>query len=151
MIYFLSVKMKHSDWLKSLSERAGFLHPARSETQPQSIQRRNSRRFLCSLCPLPRHFHAPRKLLWQMSFVVFSVKSIGKTPYESRKINIFAKLLHRDFVCFVPVYSSFRSVFYIFQLFNFCQPRFENTQLQSEGRFQDLWHSFSHPDLAAGK
>ena len=31
-IYFLSVKMKQSDWLRSLSERAGFLHPARSET-----------------------------------------------------------------------------------------------------------------------
>jgi hypothetical protein len=26
--YFLSVKMKQSDWLRSLSERAGFLHPA---------------------------------------------------------------------------------------------------------------------------
>jgi hypothetical protein len=25
--------MKQSDWLRSLSERAGFLHPARSETQ----------------------------------------------------------------------------------------------------------------------
>jgi hypothetical protein len=25
--------MKQSDWLKSLSERAGFLHPARSEMQ----------------------------------------------------------------------------------------------------------------------
>jgi hypothetical protein len=24
--------MKQSDWLRSLSERAGFLHPARSET-----------------------------------------------------------------------------------------------------------------------
>jgi hypothetical protein len=32
-IYFLSVKIKQSDWLRSLSERAGFLHPARSETQ----------------------------------------------------------------------------------------------------------------------
>ena len=27
---------------------------------------------------------------------VFSVKSKGKTPFESRKINIFAKLLHRS-------------------------------------------------------
>jgi hypothetical protein len=26
VIYFLSVKMKQSDWLRSLSERAGFLH-----------------------------------------------------------------------------------------------------------------------------
>jgi hypothetical protein len=25
--------MKQSDWLRSFSERAGFLHPARSETQ----------------------------------------------------------------------------------------------------------------------
>jgi hypothetical protein len=25
--------MKQSDWLRSLSERAGFLHPSRSETQ----------------------------------------------------------------------------------------------------------------------
>jgi hypothetical protein len=25
--------MKQSDWLRSLSKRAGFLHPARSETQ----------------------------------------------------------------------------------------------------------------------
>ena len=46
--------------------------------------------------PAPRHFHAPRKLLWQVSFVVFSVKSIGKTPFESTKINIFAKLVHRS-------------------------------------------------------
>jgi hypothetical protein len=33
IIYFLSVKMKQSDWLKTLSERSGFLHPAHSETQ----------------------------------------------------------------------------------------------------------------------
>ena len=46
--------------------------------------------------PVPRHFHAPRKLLWQVSFVAFSVKSIGKTPFESTKINIFAKLVHRS-------------------------------------------------------
>ena len=44
--------------------------------------------------PVLTSFHAPRKLLWQVSFVVFSVKSIGKTPFESTKINIFAKLLH---------------------------------------------------------
>ena len=31
-MYFLSVRMKQSDWLRSLSQRAGFLHPARSET-----------------------------------------------------------------------------------------------------------------------
>jgi hypothetical protein len=27
-MYFLSVRMKQSDWLRSLSERVGFLHPA---------------------------------------------------------------------------------------------------------------------------
>jgi hypothetical protein len=30
--------MKQSDWLKSLSERAGFLHPARSETQLPAVK-----------------------------------------------------------------------------------------------------------------
>ena len=46
--------------------------------------------------PVLTSFHAPRKLLWQVSFVVFSVKSIGKTPFESTKINIFAKFLQRS-------------------------------------------------------
>jgi hypothetical protein len=31
--YFLSVKMKQCDWPRNLSERGGFLHSARSETQ----------------------------------------------------------------------------------------------------------------------
>jgi hypothetical protein len=37
----------------------------------------------------------------------------------------------RLFVCFLPVFSSFRirSCFYIFQHFNFCQPSFKNKQL----------------------
>jgi hypothetical protein len=30
--------MKKSDWLRSLSERAGFLHPARSETQLPAVK-----------------------------------------------------------------------------------------------------------------
>jgi hypothetical protein len=30
--------MKQSDWLRSLSERAGFLHPARSETQLPAVK-----------------------------------------------------------------------------------------------------------------
>jgi hypothetical protein len=38
IVYFLSVKMKQSDWLRSLSERAGFLHPARSETQLPAVK-----------------------------------------------------------------------------------------------------------------
>ena len=49
--------------------------------------------------PVLTSFHAPRKLLWQVSFVVFSVKSIGKTPFESTKMNIFAKFLHRSSFC----------------------------------------------------
>ena len=52
--------------------------------------------YLNFCVPTLTSFHAPRKLLWQVSFVVFSVKSIGKTPFESTKINIFAKLLHRS-------------------------------------------------------
>ena len=46
--------------------------------------------------PALTSFHAPRKLLWQVSLVVFSVKSIGKTTFKSTKINIFAKFLHRS-------------------------------------------------------
>jgi hypothetical protein len=30
--------MKQSDWLRSLSERAGFFHPARSETQLPAVK-----------------------------------------------------------------------------------------------------------------
>jgi hypothetical protein len=30
--------MKQSEWLRSLSERAGFLHPARSETQLPAVK-----------------------------------------------------------------------------------------------------------------
>jgi hypothetical protein len=37
-VYFLSVKMKQSDWLRSLSERVGFLHPACSETQLPAVK-----------------------------------------------------------------------------------------------------------------
>ena len=36
--YSLSVKIKQSDWLRSLSERADFLHPARSETQLPAVK-----------------------------------------------------------------------------------------------------------------
>jgi hypothetical protein len=35
--YFLSVRMKQIDWLRGLSERVGFLHPARSETQLPAV------------------------------------------------------------------------------------------------------------------
>ena len=52
--------------------------------------------YLNFCVPVLTSFHAPRKLLWRVSLVVFSVKSIGKTPFESTKINIFAKLLHRS-------------------------------------------------------
>ncbi len=34
IIYFLSMRMKQSDWLIRLSQRAVFLHPARCEMQP---------------------------------------------------------------------------------------------------------------------
>jgi hypothetical protein len=63
-------------------------------TEHTEAESRSDSFVLC--VPVPRHFHAPHKLLWQVSFVVFSVKSIGKTPFESKKINIFAKLLHRS-------------------------------------------------------
>ncbi len=34
VIYFLSMRMKQSDWLMRLSQRAVFLHPARCKMQP---------------------------------------------------------------------------------------------------------------------
>jgi hypothetical protein len=43
---------------------------------------------------------------------------------HEKSMYIFPETI-RLFVCFLPVFSSFR----IFQLFNFCQPRFKNTQL----------------------
>ena len=35
--YFLSVTMKQIDWPRGLSERVGFLHPARSEKQLPAV------------------------------------------------------------------------------------------------------------------
>jgi hypothetical protein len=35
---FLLVKIKQSDWLRSLSERAGFLYSARSEMQLPTVK-----------------------------------------------------------------------------------------------------------------
>jgi hypothetical protein len=42
--------MKQSDWLRSLSERAGFLHPARSETQLPAVK------CNCPLWPKIRYY-----------------------------------------------------------------------------------------------
>jgi hypothetical protein len=38
MNYFLLVRMRQSDWPRSLSERVGFLHPVRSETQLAAVE-----------------------------------------------------------------------------------------------------------------
>ena len=35
--FFSSVRMKQSDWLRNLLQLAGFLHPARSETQMPAL------------------------------------------------------------------------------------------------------------------
>ena len=69
--YFLSVKMKQSDWLRSLSERAGFLHPARSETLPA---------VKCN-CPLWFSRQKPR------SETIFKRKNQPKT-FEKRSLAI---------------------------------------------------------------
>jgi hypothetical protein len=47
-ILFLSVKIKQSDWPRSLSERAGILHLARFETQlpPLVFKNRGVKQFL---------------------------------------------------------------------------------------------------------
>jgi hypothetical protein len=72
IIYFLSVKMKQSDWLRSLSERAGFLHPARSETQLPAVK--------CN-CPLWFSQQKPR------SETIFKRKNQPKT-FEKRSLAI---------------------------------------------------------------
>ena len=71
-IYFLSVKMKQSDWLWSLSERAGFLNPARSETQLPALK-----------CNWPLGF-SHQKL---RSETIFKRKNLPKT-FEKRSLTI---------------------------------------------------------------
>jgi hypothetical protein len=69
------------------------------------------------------------------------VKAKAKTPgikvfipkllcyhIHEKSMYIFTETI-RLFVCLLPVLSCFRIRVYIFQLFNFFQPRFENTQL----------------------
>ncbi len=47
LFYFLSMRMKQSDWLIRLSQRAVFLHPARCEMQPARCEiDRTSGKFL---------------------------------------------------------------------------------------------------------
>ena len=71
-IYFLSVKMKQSDWLRNLSERAGFLHPARSETQLPAVK--------CN-CPLWFSRHKLR------SETIIKRKNLPKT-FEKHSLTI---------------------------------------------------------------
>ena len=71
-IYFLSVRMKQSDWLRSLSERAGFSHPARSETQLPAVK--------CN-CPL---WFSRQKM---RSETIFRRKNLPKT-FEKRSLTI---------------------------------------------------------------
>ena len=46
--YFLSMRMKQSDWLIRLSQRAVFLHPARCEMQPARCEMQPAR---CEIQP----------------------------------------------------------------------------------------------------
>jgi hypothetical protein len=70
--YFLSVRMKQSDWLRSLSERAGFLHPARFETQLPAVK--------CN-CPL---WFSRQKM---RSETIFKRNKLPKT-LEKRRLTI---------------------------------------------------------------
>jgi hypothetical protein len=62
--------MKQSDWLKSLSERAVFFHPARSETQLPAVK--------CN-CPL---WFSRKKL---RNETIFKRKKLPKT-FEKRSL-----------------------------------------------------------------
>jgi hypothetical protein len=64
--------MKQSDWLRSLSERAGFLHSARSETQLPAVK--------CN-CPLWFSRQKPR------SETIFKRKNLPKT-FEKHSLTI---------------------------------------------------------------
>ena len=46
--YFLSMRMKQSDWLIRLSQRAVFFHPARCEMQPTRCEMQPAR---CEIQP----------------------------------------------------------------------------------------------------
>ena len=48
IIYFLSMRMKQSDWLIRLSQRAVFLHPARCEMHPARCEMQPAR---CEIQP----------------------------------------------------------------------------------------------------
>jgi hypothetical protein len=72
-VYFLSVTKKQSDWLRSLSERGGFLHAARSETQLPAVK--------CN-CPL---WFSRQKM---RSETIFKRKNLPKT-FEKRSLTIY--------------------------------------------------------------